>query len=199
MLPDYPLEGRRNFTVLKTYASPEARYQHSRWWLTFSLPIGYYYYHVADRLVGTNSRSRPSYLLISITASSQSRQVVTRKPSLCLTSETSLLRHHPQKACSNGRSCESHPSSLEDGRVVTDKGKANVRLSSDCVIETHHLALCQSFFQIPTGQSAPDAKPAVHGRPHSYCFCYLWKQHFRHSTQWWHQQRSLVSQNHRRH
>jgi hypothetical protein len=54
MLPDYPLEGRRNFTVLKTYASPEARYQHRRWWLTFSLPIGYYYYHVADRLADTS-------------------------------------------------------------------------------------------------------------------------------------------------
>ena len=47
VLPDYPLEGRRNFTVLKTYASPEARYQHRRWWLTLSLPIGYYYYHVS--------------------------------------------------------------------------------------------------------------------------------------------------------
>ncbi|MBQ6682314.1 MAG: TonB-dependent receptor, partial [Prevotella sp.] len=56
MLPDYPLEGRRNFTVLKTYASPEARYQHRRWWLTLSLPIGYYYYHVADRLADTSTR-----------------------------------------------------------------------------------------------------------------------------------------------
>ena len=55
MLPDYPLEGRRNFTVLKTYASPEARYQHRRWWLTLSLPIGYYYYHVADRLTDTST------------------------------------------------------------------------------------------------------------------------------------------------
>lgn len=55
MLPDYPLDGRRNFTVLKTYASPEARYQHRRWWLTFSLPIGYYYYHVADRLADTST------------------------------------------------------------------------------------------------------------------------------------------------
>ena len=55
MLPDYPSEGRRNFTVLKTYASPEARYQHRRWWLTLSLPIGYYYYHVADRLAGTST------------------------------------------------------------------------------------------------------------------------------------------------
>ena len=55
MLPDYPLEGRRNFTVLKTYASPEARYQHRRWWLTLSLPIGYYYYHVADRLADTST------------------------------------------------------------------------------------------------------------------------------------------------
>ena len=64
MLADYPLEDRRrsalplgsskNFTVLKTYASPEARYQHHRWWLTFSLPIGYYYYHVADRLADTS-------------------------------------------------------------------------------------------------------------------------------------------------
>ena len=54
MLPEYPLEGRRHFTVLKTYASPEARYQHHRWWLTFSLPIGYYYYHVADRLADTS-------------------------------------------------------------------------------------------------------------------------------------------------
>ena len=26
----------------------------------------------------------------------------------------------------NGRSSESHPSSLEDGQVVTDEGKANV-------------------------------------------------------------------------
>ena len=56
MLPDYPLEGRRDFTVLKTYASPEARYQHRRWWLTLSLPIGYYYYHVADRLADTSTR-----------------------------------------------------------------------------------------------------------------------------------------------
>ena len=65
MLPDYPLEGRRrsalplcsakNFTVLKTYASPEARYQHRRWWITLSLPIGYYYYHVADRLADTST------------------------------------------------------------------------------------------------------------------------------------------------
>ena len=55
MLPDYPLEGHRNFTVLKTYASPEARYQHRRWWLTFSLPIGYYYYHVANRLADTST------------------------------------------------------------------------------------------------------------------------------------------------
>ena len=55
MLPDYPLEGRRNFTVLKTYASPEARYQHRRWWLTLSLPIGYYYYHGADRLADTST------------------------------------------------------------------------------------------------------------------------------------------------
>ena len=55
MLPDYPLDGRRNFTVLKTYASPEARYQHRRWWLTFSLPIGYYYYHIADRLADTST------------------------------------------------------------------------------------------------------------------------------------------------
>ena len=55
MLPDYPSEDRRNFTVLKTYASPEARYQHRRWWLTLSLPIGYYYYHVADRLAGTST------------------------------------------------------------------------------------------------------------------------------------------------
>ena len=56
MLPDYPLDGRRNFTVLKIYASPEARYQHRRWWLTLSLPIGYYYYHVADRLADTSTR-----------------------------------------------------------------------------------------------------------------------------------------------
>ena len=56
MLPDYPIEGLRNFTVLKTYASPEARYQHRRWWLTLSLPIGYYYYHVADRLADTSTR-----------------------------------------------------------------------------------------------------------------------------------------------
>ena len=55
MLPDYPLDGRRNFIVLKTYASPEARYQHRRWWLTLSLPIGYYYYHVADRLADTST------------------------------------------------------------------------------------------------------------------------------------------------
>ena len=55
VLPDYPLEGRRDFTVLKTYASPEARYQHHRWWLTLSLPIGYYYYHVADRLADTSN------------------------------------------------------------------------------------------------------------------------------------------------
>ncbi len=55
MLPDYPLEGRRDFTVLKTYVSPEARYQHRRWWLTLSLPIGYYYYHVADRLADTST------------------------------------------------------------------------------------------------------------------------------------------------
>ena len=55
MLPDYPLEGRQTFTVLKTYASPEARYQHRRWWLTLSLPIGYYYYHVADRLAETST------------------------------------------------------------------------------------------------------------------------------------------------
>ena len=55
MLPDYPLDGRRNFTVLKTYASPEARYQHRRWWLTLSLPIGYYYYHVADLLADTST------------------------------------------------------------------------------------------------------------------------------------------------
>ncbi|MBR2232528.1 MAG: TonB-dependent receptor, partial [Prevotella sp.] len=55
MLPDYPLDGHRNFTVLKTYASPEARYQHRRWWLTFSLPIGYYYYHIADRLADTST------------------------------------------------------------------------------------------------------------------------------------------------
>lgn len=55
LLPDYPLEGRRRFTVLKTYASPEARYQHRRWWLTLSLPIGYYYYHVADRLASTST------------------------------------------------------------------------------------------------------------------------------------------------
>ena len=55
MLPDYPLDGRRNFTVLKTYASPEARYQHRRWWLTFSLPISYYYYHAADRLADTST------------------------------------------------------------------------------------------------------------------------------------------------
>ena len=55
MLPDYSLDGRRNFTVLKTYASPEARYQHRRWWLTFSLPIGYYYYHIADRLADTST------------------------------------------------------------------------------------------------------------------------------------------------
>ena len=55
MLPDYPLDGHRNFTVLKTYASPESRYQHRRWWLTFSLPIGYYYYHVADRLADTST------------------------------------------------------------------------------------------------------------------------------------------------
>lgn len=55
MLPDYPLDGHRNFTVLKTYASPEARYQHRRWWLTLSLPIGYYYYHVADRLADTST------------------------------------------------------------------------------------------------------------------------------------------------
>lgn len=55
MLPDYPLEGRRDFTVLKTYVSPEARYQHHRWWLTLSLPIGYYYYHVADRLADTSN------------------------------------------------------------------------------------------------------------------------------------------------
>ena len=55
MLPDYPLEGRRDFTILKTYASPEARYQHRRWWLTLSLPIGYYYYHVADRLADTST------------------------------------------------------------------------------------------------------------------------------------------------
>ena len=40
---------------LKTYASPEARYQHRRWWLTLSLPIGYYYYHVADRLADTST------------------------------------------------------------------------------------------------------------------------------------------------
>ena len=53
--PDYPLEGRRNFTTLKTYASPEARYQYRRWWLTLSLPIGYYYYHVADRLADTST------------------------------------------------------------------------------------------------------------------------------------------------
>ena len=65
MLPDCPLDGHRrsalplcsakNFTVLKTYASPEARYQHRRWWMTFSLPIGYYYYHVADRLSDTST------------------------------------------------------------------------------------------------------------------------------------------------
>ena len=55
MLPDYPLDGRRNFIVLKTYASPEARYQHRRWWLTLSLPIGYYNYHVADRLADTST------------------------------------------------------------------------------------------------------------------------------------------------
>jgi hypothetical protein len=55
VLPDYPLEGRRDFTVLKTYASPEARYQHHRWWLTLTLPIGYYYYHVADRLADTST------------------------------------------------------------------------------------------------------------------------------------------------
>ena len=55
MLPDYHLDGHRNFTVLKTYASPEARYQHRRWWLTLSLPIGYYYYHVADRLADTST------------------------------------------------------------------------------------------------------------------------------------------------
>jgi hypothetical protein len=55
MLPDYPLDGHRNFTVLKTYASPEARYQHRRWWLTFSLPISYYYYHVADLLADTST------------------------------------------------------------------------------------------------------------------------------------------------
>ena len=65
MLPDYPSEGRRrsalplcsakNFTILKTYASPEARYQHRRWWITLSLPIGYYYYHVADRLADTST------------------------------------------------------------------------------------------------------------------------------------------------
>ena len=54
MLPDYLLDGRRNFTVLKTYATPEARYQHRRWWLTLSLPIGYYYYYVADRLADTS-------------------------------------------------------------------------------------------------------------------------------------------------
>ena len=54
MLPDYPLEGRRDFTILKSYASPEARYQHRRWWLTLSLPIGYYYEHVADRLADTS-------------------------------------------------------------------------------------------------------------------------------------------------
>ena len=55
MLPDYPLKGRRNFTILKTYASPEARYQHRRWWITLSLPIGYYYYHVTDRLAETST------------------------------------------------------------------------------------------------------------------------------------------------
>ena len=55
MLPDYPLDGRQNFTVLKTYASPEARYQHRRWWLTLSLPIGYYYYHVADQQADTST------------------------------------------------------------------------------------------------------------------------------------------------
>ena len=55
MLPDYPLEGRRDFAVLKTCASPEARYQHRRWRLTFSLPIGYYYHHVADRLADTST------------------------------------------------------------------------------------------------------------------------------------------------
>ena len=54
-LPDYPLDGRRNFIVLKTYASPEARYKHRRWWLTLSLPIGYYNYHVADRLADTST------------------------------------------------------------------------------------------------------------------------------------------------
>ena len=63
MLPDYSLDGHRNFTVLKTYASPEARYQHRRWWLTFSLPIGYYYYHIADRLADTSTEKH--YMSIS--------------------------------------------------------------------------------------------------------------------------------------
>lgn len=44
VLPDYPLKGHRNFIVLKTYASPEATCQHHHWWLTLSLPIGYYFF-----------------------------------------------------------------------------------------------------------------------------------------------------------
>ena len=54
-LPDYPLSGDRRFSIFKTYISPEASYQHRRWWLTLSLPIGYYYYHVADRLADTST------------------------------------------------------------------------------------------------------------------------------------------------
>ena len=54
-LPDYPFMGDRRFSIFKTYASPEARYQHRRWWLTLSLPIGYYFFHVADRLADTST------------------------------------------------------------------------------------------------------------------------------------------------
>lgn len=78
MLPDYPLDGHRNFTVLKTYASPEARYQHRRWWLTFSLPISYYYYHVADLQADTSTEKH----FISISPMIHVRHQLTAKTEL---------------------------------------------------------------------------------------------------------------------
>ena len=87
MLPDYPLDGRRNFTILKTYASPEARYQHRRWWLTLSLPIGYYYYHVADRLADTSTGKH----LMTVSPMVYVRHQITAKTELSAYLNYSLL------------------------------------------------------------------------------------------------------------
>ena len=45
----------------------------------------------------------------------------------------------------NGRSSESHPSSLEDGRVVTDEGEANKQMPNPMTMEEYK-QMMRGFF-----------------------------------------------------